>query len=603
MTGIAEVKHLSVGLQTADGRTLMAVDDVSFDLRLSETLVLLGESGCGKSLTSHALMRLLPNNSMYGNRSAVYFRETDLLEIPEHLMRLLRGKRIAMIFQEPMTALNPVLTIGQQLAEALSSRDKKRQDPPHLQQMIQLLKEVEITEPELRLRQYPHQLSGGQKQRIVIAMALAHHPELLIADEPTTALDVTTQAQILTLLKKLQNQYQMSLLLITHDLGVVYKMADTVCVMYAGQIVESAPASLFLNQPLHPYGHQLFHALPSFSKRNQHLPTLVGTVPGLDSIPSGCRFHPRCPYAFEPCQTIVPELQEVGHGRVVSCHLYPKYSTLPSKPHVSIDWAIKPDLTETILAVTHLSVYFKTGRSFGYKSKNICKAVDDLSFTLKKGRTLALVGESGCGKTTVCRSLLRLQPITSGEILFQGSNISSLRGQGLSDFRKKVQIIFQDPYSSMNPRMTVDEILAEGLQAQGVRRHQIRLRQYELLEQVNLSRQSLKRYPHQFSGGQRQRICIARALATRPELLICDEPTSALDMSVQAQILNLLKSLQQEFGLSYLFITHNMGVVSYMADDVLVMRYGKMVEEGSCEEIFKTPKHDYTCQLLRSQLM
>ena len=600
MTEIAEIKQLTVAFQTTT-QSLVAVDEVSFCLNSGKTLALLGESGCGKSITSLAMMRLLPNNGVYGQQSAINIDGADLLNLPEHVMRCLRGRQLAMIFQEPMTALNPVLSIGEQLAEAL----KEHQSLPKAElqpRMLELLKEVEMPQPERRLHQYPHQLSGGQKQRIMIAMALASNPEVLIADEPTTALDVTIQAQILALLKKLQRQHQMSILLITHDLSVVKAMADTVCVMYAGQVVESAPAEAFFNQPRHPYAQQLFLSLPTFAKRTKQLQTIMGSVPTLDAIPAGCRFHPRCSHAFAPCSTIEPQLQSLQPTLTVRCHLYPEHSQPPALSTDSQEWAVNAEQGEILLSVENLAVYFGAKRSILRPQQAVFKAVDGLSFVLRRGKTLALVGESGCGKTTASRALLHLLPITSGHVSYKGENVTKLRGRSLRNFRKKVQIIFQDPYSSMNPRMTVDEILAEGMRAQGMASKEILLKQHVLLEQVNLPRNSLNRYPHQFSGGQRQRICIARALATEPELLICDEPTSALDMSVQAQILNLLKSLQQECGLSYLFITHNMGVVSYIADDVLVMQDGRAVETGTVEQVLLKPKQLYTKQLLSSVL-
>ncbi len=467
--------------------------------------------------------------------------------------------------------------------------------------LIELLQEVEIAKPELRLKQYPHQLSGGQKQRIVIAMALANNPEILIADEPTTALDVTIQEQILTLLQKLQQQYQMSMLFITHDLGVVKKVADRICVMYAGQIVEKAEVDDFFSQVLHPYAQQLLASIPSFTRRGQRLPTIRGAVPALGSFPSGCRFHLRCAHAFSLCSYQEPQLQEFNK-RIIRCHLYPKRASLPPLPNVEENWqAQQVTEEEQLLSVKNLVVHFTMRKRFMRKSE-IITAVDDLSLDLYKGKTLALVGESGCGKTTTSRALLALQSITSGEISYRGQDIGALKGRALRNYRQKVQIIFQDPFSSMNPRMTVGEILAEGMYAQGMRSQVIKKKQAILLEQVNLPNNSLHRYPYQFSGGQRQRICIARALATEPEILICDEPTSALDISVQAQILNLLKGLQQNSGLAYLFITHNMAIVSYMADDVLVMRDGKIVERGSCEQVLQFPQQAYTRQLLASVL-
>ncbi len=589
------VTDLSVAFQKKDTVTT-AVDAIDFYLKGGETVALVGESGCGKSLTAAALMRLLPETARYGQQSAITWSETDVLKLSERAMRRFRGKRFGMIFQDPMTALNPVLTIGQQLAEALGSKSKKR--------LSGLLAEVEIPEPLRRLKQYPHQLSGGQKQRVVIAMALAGEPDMLIADEPTTALDVTTQAQLLALLKKIQQERGMGLLLITHDLSLVKAVADRIYVMYAGQMVESAEVATFFEQPLHPYAQHLIAALPSFNKRKQRLSAIPGRVPAPDDRPTGCRFHPRCAHAFEPCATDEPALQTLSekNKRDVRCHLYPEQHKPPA---LVVSEALKETATcsESVLfSVRHLGVHFPIARGGLGRARVVQKAVNNISFDLKQGQTLALVGESGSGKSTVCRVLLGLQAITCGEVKFRDQDLVSLKGPALKAFRKDVQIIFQDPYSSMNPRMTVGEIIAEGMEAQGIQHKMIQARQHELLEQVNLPKTSLERYPHQFSGGQRQRVCIARALASSPKVLICDEPTSALDVSVQAQILNLLKDLQSELNLSYLFVTHNMAVVSYLADDVLVMRDGVMVEEGTCEQLLKAPSKAYTRQLLEGVL-
>lgn len=599
MSHLVQIKDLKIAFQTPR-YTLTAVNNLNFTLRAGETLALLGESGCGKSLTSLAMMRLLPQNGVFGQNSEIRFGEQDLLNLPEVMMRQLRGKRLAIIFQEPMTALNPVLTIGQQLAEALPNYQALSKLVLK-QALISLLKKVELPEPLLRLQQYPHQLSGGQKQRVVIAMALANNPDILIADEPTTALDVTIQAQILALLKKLQHEYGMSLLLITHDLGVVKAVADRVCVMYAGELVEEASVTDFFNEVKHPYSQQLLAALPVFNKRHSPLQTIPGTVPTLEALPTGCRFHPRCAHAFATCSTYIPMLQEVDH-HAVRCHLYPERQDLPELSLFQTLWPERVVNDKWVLSVQDLQVYFKSGAGLFNRSKHVIKAVDGVSFQLTKGKTLALVGESGCGKTTVSRAILRLLPITSGSINYQGVNIRGVEGRALRNYRKKIQIIFQDPFSSMNPRMTVGEIIAEGMVAQRMSNNEIRQKQKKLLDQVNLPITSLTRYPHQFSGGQRQRICIARALATDPEVLICDEPTSALDVSVQAQILNLLKTLQIESGLSYLFITHNMAVVSYLADDVLVMKDGRIVEQGTCEQILNHPQALYTQELLSSVL-
>ena len=596
----AEINQLSVAFQNHH-KTLSALDELSFELIPGETLVLLGESGCGKSLTSLALMRLLPKSGAYGIDSHIQIDEHDILDLPEQMMRQLRGRKIAMIFQEPMTALNPVMTVGAQLAEILL---KYRSYTNHelTETLVSLLHEVEMPQPHIKLHQYPHQLSGGQKQRVVIAMALACHPEILIADEPTTALDVTIQAQILALLKKVQARHQMSLLLITHDLGVVKAMANRVCVMYAGQVVaQSSIEDFFSRKKQHPYVQQLLASIPSFANRQERLSVIRGFVPALGEMPEGCRFHPRCIYAFARCQQEEPQLQD-PEGQLVRCHLYPELNELPPLERNKIAWNAADVETNTILTVTDLSVHFVQKKGLFSRNKVLFKAVDGLSFRLQQGKTLAIVGESGCGKTTTSRALLRLLPVSGGGITFKEHDVLQLKGRALREYRKKVQIIFQDPFSSMNPRMTVGEIIAEGMHAQGMKHSVIKTRQKELLNQVNLPGSSLERYPHQFSGGQRQRICIARALATGPDILICDEPTSALDVSVQAQILNLLKELQQETGISYLFITHNMGVVSYIADEVFVMKDGVGVEFGACETIFKQPQHAYTKQLLNAVL-
>lgn len=595
MENAAEIYQLSVGFRGSKG-IISALDKVSFTLSPGKTLVLLGESGCGKSLTSLSLMRLLPPAGVFGIESQINVDGQDILNLPEQVMRQIRGRRMAMIFQEPMTALNPVMTIGEQITEILI-RHHPFQSEELQQALMDLLIEVEMPQPALTIHKYPHQLSGGQKQRVVIAMALACKPGILIADEPTTALDVSIQAQILALLKKLQIAHNMSLLLITHDLGVVRAMADSVCVMYAGQVVEQSAVGEFFANVRHPYVQQLLASIPSYAKRQEKLSLIAGTVPALTDLPSGCRFHPRCLYAFNRCKQEVPQLQTMN-GRLVRCHLYPDSSDLPVLDAKKIAWGHAHEHPETIFRARDISVHYTEKKGFLDANSVVFKAVDNLSFRMQRGRTLALVGESGCGKTSVSRAILRLQPLAFGGLYYKEVDVLSLKGLALREYRKKIQIIFQDPYSSMNPRMTVGDIIAEGMHAQGMGRAFIKKRQLQLLDQVNLPRSSIERYPHQFSGGQRQRICIARALATEPDILLCDEPTSALDVSVQAQILNLLKELQQESGIAYLFITHNMGVVSYIADEVLVMKDGKMVEFGNCEQIFTHPQHDYTKQLL-----
>ncbi|MDI1352259.1 MAG: ATP-binding cassette domain-containing protein, partial [bacterium] len=472
MNYTAEIDQLSVAFQSAK-KTITALDKLNFNLFPGETLVLLGESGCGKSLTSLALMRLLPKSGAYGLDSQVRVAGEDILNIPEHMMRHLRGRRLAMIFQEPMTALNPVMTIGDQIAEVLKKEHSLSADDLKIQ-LISLFNEVEMPQPEVKMDQYPHQLSGGQKQRVVIAMALANKPDILIADEPTTALDVTIQAQILTLLKKLQNSHQMSLLLITHDLGVVKKMADKVCVMYAGQVVEYSTVDEFFSQVGHPYVQQLLASLPSFSKREEKLSVIHGSVPTLDALPAGCRFHPRCIYALDRCQVEEPQLQLIAN-RQLRCHLYPEIKKLPPLQKNKILWNVSDTVADTLFTVNDLSVHFSQKKGLFSRNNVIFKAVDGLSFSLKRGKTLALVGESGCGKTTASRALLRLLPVAGGEIKYQNQDVLTLKGRALRDYRKQIQIIFQDPFSSMNPRMTVGDIIAEGMQAQGMKRSIINL--------------------------------------------------------------------------------------------------------------------------------
>lgn len=595
---VANIEDLSLAFATMQG-TLHALDGLSFQLSKGETLALLGESGCGKSLTSQAIMRLLPNNALYGVASKIQLDTHDLLSLPECLMRQLRGKRLAMIFQEPMSALNPVLTIGQQLAEVLARNGL----PPSQWQerMLALLKEVEMPEPAIRIQQYPHQLSGGQKQRVVIAMALASAPDILIADEPTTALDVTVQAQILALLQRLQAEHHMSMLLITHDLSVVRTVADHVCVMYAGQVVEQSTVQNFFSQVKHPYAQLLLNAVPHLHNRAQRLQAIEGSVPALDAMPEGCRFHPRCPHAFSPCAKEKPSLIDVDTAKV-RCHLYPSGMPAVIQQDNTVSRTEKRGKPERLLEVRDLCVSFPARKDRLGRTTTWIHAVKNLSFQLETGKTLALVGESGCGKTTTSRAIMQLQAYQSGSILFKGNTLARLSKTERKQFRKDVQIIFQDPFSSMNPRMSVADIISEGMRAQNVPKKAQATRIVELLDQVNLPKTSLHRYPHQFSGGQRQRIGIARALACQPKLLICDEPTSALDVSVQAQILNLLKDLQSALNVAYLFITHDMSVVSYMADDVMVMRRGEMVEQGSITDIIERPQARYTQSLMASIL-
>jgi len=584
-----------------------AVDGISFDIQRGETLALLGESGCGKSMTALSIMQLLPPQAKGCVEGVINFENKNLLKLSPAKMRALRGRRIAMIFQEPMTSLNPVLTVGRQIEEVLVQH-KKMKGQQARQRTLELLDAVGIPERKQRYDEYPHQLSGGMKQRIMIAIALAGDPDLLIADEPTTALDVTIQAQILDLLKELQQENNMALLLITHDLGVVAGMADKVAVMYAGVIVEYAAKSLFFKHPQHPYSQKLFASLPDVNKRNHKLAVIAGQVPPLSKVFTGCRFAARCDFAWSTCEEVVPDLLKVEKGHWTRCHLineesqrdlaYTKEGVVTREKN-QVNTSDKNE-AHVLLQVKNLEIYFAIKNGLFQAKKDFVRAVDGVSFELSQGRTLALVGESGCGKTTVGKGLLQLVPHTSGAVYYDGRDLCRIKKEAMRTIRGDLQMIFQDPYSSMNPRMKVGNIIEEGMIAQnkGGSPAQRRARVEQLLEQVGLPSTARDLYPHEFSGGQRQRICIARALAVEPKIIVCDEPTSALDVSVQAQILNLLKQLQNELGVAYLFITHNMSVVEYLAHDVAVMYLGRIVEHGSVTEVMMSPKHPYTRSLL-----
>jgi peptide/nickel transport system ATP-binding protein len=591
------------------GNPTRAVDGVSFEINKGETFALVGESGCGKSMTSLSILRLVPEPAGKVIGGNVLLHGEDLLQIPEVAMRNVRGRRIAMIFQEPMTSLNPVLTIGQQIAETTLRHKTLKEGQSAAQRAIELLNEVGIPAPEQRINEYPHQLSGGMKQRVMIAIALAGEPELLIADEPTTALDVTIQSQVLELLGRLKQETGMSVMLITHDLGVVAEMADRVAVMYAGQIVEQAGRNAFFNDPKHPYSRKLFDSLPNKDKREQKLAVIKGTVPSLATEFTGCRFEPRCQFRQELCKEIVPEYTKLSDAAGVRCHMYDRryrdqFSGAQGDEEIAAVSEGGVSVSEAsaagLLSVDGLKVHFPIHKGLLKRVAGYVKAVDDVSLEIPAGRTLALVGESGCGKTTVGKGILQLIKPTEGQVLLSGRDLTRLSRSQLREHRRDMQIIFQDPFSSMNPRMMIANIIEEGMVAQkvGGDKQQRMQRIDQLLDQVGLSPEAKYRYPHEFSGGQRQRICVARALAVEPKLIVCDEPTSALDVSVQAQILNLLKDLQGQFGLAYLFITHDLSVVEYLAHEVAVMYLGRIVERGSVQDVLENPLHPYTQALL-----
>ncbi|MDE2401807.1 MAG: ABC transporter ATP-binding protein [Burkholderiales bacterium] len=615
----------------SDAGWVRALDGLTLTMQRGETYALVGESGCGKSMTALALMRLLPENGQI-SRGAIRFKGDNLLALPESSMRSVRGGRIGMIFQEPATSLNPVMRVGDQIIEAIEAHTPLRGDQAR-RKAIEWLARVGIPSPEVHVDRYPFEISGGQKQRVMIAMALAAEPDFLIADEPTTALDVTIQKQVLDLLKQLQTERQVGLLLITHDLAVVADMAHRVALMYAGQIVEEAPAAEFFSQPHHPYAHMLLQALPDAQRRGQALTSIAGSVPPLWTAFQGCRFADRCDRVQSRCREYAPDLarpcavslaqagptsEALGTPSKVRCW-FPLMEAEPLPPsrlaRRGADAAPDAVTGASVLSVRDLRVQFVQSGGW-FRPETVFNAVDGISFEVGLGQTLALVGESGCGKTTTGRAivqLLRRQP----QVRVQGqawlmsaqdaiptqqpsNDLFTLEGEALLDARRAVQMVFQDPYASLNPRMRVADILEEGLRS--LRPHwsasQRQQRTRHLVDQVGLRPEALGRFPHEFSGGQRQRIAIARALAVEPRVLVCDEPISALDVSVQAQILNLLRDLQRELGLSLLFITHNMGVVAYLAHHIAVMKGGCFVESGPAAQVLGSPQHDYTRTLL-----
>ncbi len=605
-----EITQLTTDLET-DSALVRAVDALSLSIAQGETFALVGESGCGKSMTALSLLRLLPDSGrVTGGR--VDMDGTDLLGLPESGMREWRGRKISIIFQEPATSLNPVMTVGRQIQEVIE-RHTPLTGAASAAKAVDWLRRVGLDAPARRALGYPHQLSGGQKQRVMIAIALAAEPQVLVADEPTTALDMTIQAQILELLQDLQRTQNMALLLITHDLAIVSHMAHRVALMYAGQVVEVASAADFFARPLHPYAANLLDALPDASKRGQRLASIPGTVPPLSQRFAGCRFADRCQDAQALCRTQAPDILEHAPGHAVRCFIYQgamgiEHASRNAQPvHVPVQEgpAASGDTAAPLLLVRDYKVWFPIRKGLLQRTVGHVKAVDGVSFELEAGRTLALVGESGSGKTTVGKGLLQLlrgQAQISGSAVLQSQALDALHGGQLRAARRTAQIVFQDPFASLNPRMRVNEILEEGVASlhPEVGAAARRARVAGLLDKVGLSANALTRYPHEFSGGQRQRLAIARALAVEPRLIVADEPTSALDVSVQAQILNLLSDLQAELGVAYLFITHNFGVVEYLAHDIAVMQGGKLVEYGTAHQVLERPQHAYTQALLQA---
>jgi peptide/nickel transport system ATP-binding protein len=604
---LLEVEDLHVHFVTTRG-VVRAVEGISYKVRPGETVALVGESGCGKSVSSLAIMRLLAKPAGRIVAGRILFQGANLLDFTEDQMREIRGRDIAMIFQEPMTSLNPVLTIGFQIMEPLLIHLAMTENAARARAM-ELLKMVGIPDPERRLDQYPHQFSGGMRQRVMIAIALSCNPKLIIADEPTTALDVTIQAQILKLMKDLSRDLGIALVMITHNLGIVARYADRVNVMYAARLAEQGRAADVFAKPLHPYTAGLLRSVPRLDKpRGLKLETIDGLPPNLLDAPPGCRFAPRCPARQDACVAAPPPLVEAEPHHYSACvrakelaQVGPTGLGLQSaNPRPPVLKSL--DKTQPLLQVHDLCTYFEVGAGLQMLkgAKVEVRAVDGVSFEVYRGETLGLVGESGCGKTTVGRTLLRLEQATSGEIVFEHANVTRAAGSQLKDYRRKIQVIFQDPYSSLNPRMTIGEIIAEPMRVYRLvpDAKAARGKVAELLTQVGLFDYMAERYPHELSGGQRQRVGIARALAMRPSFIVCDEPVSALDVSIQAQIINLLEDLQQKYQLTFLFIAHDLAVVRHISDRVVVMYLGRVMEIADRDTLYADPLHPYTKALL-----
>jgi len=591
---LVEVRNLKTYFHTEDG-VVKAVDDISLTIEEGKTLGIVGESGSGKSVTSYSIMRLLGGSGRIVDGD-ISFLGRDLVRLPEPELRKIRGKEISMIFQEPMTSLNPVFTAGAQVMEAIQLHQNVSKAEAR-KRTIELFDEVGMPDPAQKVDAYPHQMSGGQKQRVMIAMALSCNPRLLIADEPTTALDVTIQAQILDILRRLRDQRGMSVLFITHDLGVIAEISDDVAVMFRGKIVEYGPVLKIFSNPQHPYTKGLLACRPRLDSQYKLLPTVSDFM---EVVKSGDDIKI---IEKQVDETRFLQLRTMGRGRL----LHPR-SQLKEIGHPwedakhAADTTTVAEGTTPLLSVRDLKVHFPIRKGFFLRTVGHVKAVDGISFDIYRGQTLGLVGESGCGKTSAGRAILRLIEPDSGQVVYDGVNLATLGSEAMRQMRRKLQIIFQDPYGSMNPRMTIESALAEPMVIQriGKSASDRRDRAVQLLEEVGMESRHLRRYPHEFSGGQRQRICIARALAVEPEFIVCDESVSALDVSVQAQVLNLLKSLQEKRKLTYIFISHDLSVVKFMADMMAVMNAGKIVEFGPSESIYANPQEAYTRKLIEA---
>jgi peptide/nickel transport system ATP-binding protein len=586
--------------------TVHAVDGISLHVDAGETLGIVGESGCGKTMTALSIMNLLPTGGSI--TGSIKLNDVEISQLSDEKLRRVRGNEIGMIFQDPLTSLNPTMTVGKQIAEAvLLHREVSREQA--MDRAAEVLDLVGMPRARERISEYPHQFSGGMRQRVMIAMALACEPKLLIADEPTTALDVTIQKQILELIDELRQRLGMAVILVTHDLGVIAGRADRVAVMYAGRIAEHASTGTLFHNPRHPYTEALFQALPEkAAETREKLLSISGLPPDLTNPPSGCRFAPRCRYATDRCRAEDPVLMGEMPEHKYACFYpvgNPERDDAPAVvtgPEPERRPAYAPPPTETLLDVQHLVKDFPVTKGAVLQRKvGFVSAVADVSFEIGRGQTLGLVGESGCGKTTVGRLLVGLEKPTNGVISFEGEDLAKRSGREYRRDRRKIQLMFQDSYSSLDPRMRAGAILREPLIVQGMgSKAEQQKRVEEMLDHVGLARTALERYPHEFSGGQRQRLGFARALILSPELIVADEPVSALDVSIQAQVLNLMRDLQRDLGLTYMFISHDLAVVRYLSTRIGVMYLGKLVEIGPADEVYLTPAHPYTRGLIDS---
>ena len=609
---VLDVRGLEVVYHTQKGK-LKALHDVTFSVRPGEVVAIVGESGCGKSSVASTLLHLLPPNGEI-TQGEIIFDERNIVNLSQESLRKMRGRDLAMIFQDPMTSLNPVFDIETQMADVARAHLERILASDDLrQQLVEVLTQVGIPDATERLKHYPHQFSGGMRQRIMIAMALMARPTLLIADEPTSALDVTLEAQILELLKHLRRAHNTAIVFITHDLGVVAQVCDRVVVMYAGRVVEEGDVVSIFDQPQHPYTRALLASVPSRLNYAERLATISGRVPSLSMLPLGCKFVDRCSFAQDVCREREPDYKHTGsHG--VRCFIYDAASGYQAQPQTQTVAGAKlvtaePQTAQTnashtaLVSLRDVSTYFydhlNLVQQITRRQRGAVRAVDGVTFDVRRGEVIGLVGESGSGKTTLGKTILRLAPLTGGQISYAGQDISRARGEVLRRLRAYMQMIFQDPYSSLSPRLRVSYLLTEPYTIHHIpaaQQHSVP----ELLEMVGLSDEQALKFPHELSGGQARRVGIARALALRPEFLVADEPTSGLDVSVAASILNLMKDLAQQLGLTYLIITHNLNVVGYLADRIAVMYLGKVVELGDKARIFESPAHPYTLALLAS---